>query len=272
MAAKKKETSIAVWEKQMAEQAIVAAKMVEGSGGGTFFKLAGGVLTFDGAPLLDNRMAVVILDSVLENVHYEGDYDPDNVTSPNCYAFGREDGTLVPHEKVENPVNATCDGCPNNEWGSADRGKGKACRNTVRLALIPAGKLDKDGEFTPYADKAEFEGTSIAYMKLPVTSVAGFAVMVKQIAGVFKRPPHCIFTKIEVVPSEKNQFAVTFEALDPIPNNLLGVVMERNKEAQDSIIFPYPSMGEEQESKPAAKKRGSRKSSVKKVGGSKKKY
>lgn len=254
-----KSTAVTTWDEELAKQAAIAAGMEESTASGQFFGLKAGVLTWADAPIPNNEMAVVILDSVLENVYYEGEYDPDVPQSPMCFAFGRDDKTMAPHKNVVEAGNqqcgasGLCNGCEMNEFGSAEKGRGKACRNTRRLAMIPAGNFNKGGEFVMIKEAEHFESTPIGFMKLPVTSVKGYAAFVKQVAGALRRPPHGIVTRIKVIPDAKSQFKVLFEPLDNIPNNLMGAVMERNKEAQAVIEFPYTPNDEES---PAPAKRG----------------
>ena len=131
-------------------------------------------------------------------------------------------------------------------------GKGKACRNTRRLAMIAAGTLEK-GRFTMFDDLEHFEKSALAYMKLPVTSVKGYATFVKQIAGSLKRPPFAVFTKVKVVDDDKTQFKVTFEPLASAPNELIPVLKARHEEAKEAIEFPYIATEEEEVVKPKAK-------------------
>ena len=138
-------TALVKWEEELAKQAEVAAGMEANVGGGQFFSMQGGQLKFNDNPVPGNQMAVIILDHILENVFYDGDFDPNNPQPPTCFAFGRSDDDMAPHETVVaegQAQNETCNGCPFNQWGSADKGRGKACRNTRRLAMIPAGTLD----------------------------------------------------------------------------------------------------------------------------------
>lgn len=256
-------TAIANWDEEMAKQAQAAAAMEASTATGNFFGLKGGILTWEGAALPGNQMGVIILDSILENVFYEGAYDPDTPQSPVCFAYGRDEKTMVPHADVVANGTAQCEGChacPKNEFGSADVGKGKACRNTRRLAMISAGTYEQEVKngplvFHAFEDPEQLESSPIGFMKLPVMSVKGYAGFVKQVAGALSRPPHGIFTRVFVVPDPKSQFRVMFEAIGQVPNELLGVVMQRNKEAQASIEFPY-MLGEEfeQQAKPAAKR------------------
>lgn len=234
-------TAVAKWDEELARQAKLAAAVEESTATGNFFSLKGGILAFNDAPVPNNEMAVVILDGVLENVYYEGKYDPDTPSSPLCFAFGRDEKAMTPHElvfKAGNNQSDKCQGCKHNEWGSADTGRGKACRNTRRLALIPAGTMEA-GRFKAWDDPEHLEKAAIAYMKLPVTSVKGYAAFVKQVANALSRPPHAVYTKVKVLPDAQTQFKVVFEPLSTIPNELLGIVMARNDEASKAIEFPY---------------------------------
>lgn len=244
MAARKKTgTAVANWDEQLAQQAAIAAGMEENTASGQFFSLKSGILSFNDSPLPNNEVAVIIVDHVLENVFYEGAYDPEDPVGPTCFAFGRSETNIAPHHNVVEAGQfqcETCADCENNEWGSADKGRGKACRNTRRLALIPAGTInDKTGVFEHFEDVDHYESAAIAFMKLPVTSVKGFSAFVKQVTSALKRPPHGIFTRIKVVPDASTQFKVIFEALGQVPNDLLGAVMKRHEEAEGVIEFPY---------------------------------
>jgi hypothetical protein len=260
-------TAVANWDEELAAAAAAAAAQEASTSSGQFFGLRAGVLTFNDAPLPNNEMAVIILDAVLENVFYGGAYDPDTPQSPVCFAFGRDEKTMEPHANVDSEEgfdrqHQSCHGCPNNEFGSADVGKGKACRNTRRLAMISAGTLERIGRsdsttFTAFEDVEHFETSPIGFMKLPVMSVKGYAAFVKQVAGALQRPPHAIFTKVRVVPDAKSQFRVLFEPIGQVPNELLGAVMARHREATESIEFPYtPRSDDFEQAKPAPKRGG----------------
>lgn len=251
---------VATWDEELAKLAQESATMEESTSTGSFFSLKSGVLSLNDNAFPNNEMAVIILDTVLENVFYKDGYDPEAVTAPSCFAFGRSEDEMEPHLIVKsaelNPAE-TCAQCPNNEWGSADVGRGKACSNRRRLAMIPAGTFDKQGNFVAFEDPEDFEASLVAFMKLPVTSVKGYASYVKQIASALRMPPLGVFTKVSVRPDTGSVFKVHFEALGQVPSELLSVIMERRQFAVDTIEAPY-SAYEEPEEKPA-KGRGSNK-------------
>ena len=248
-------TAVANWEQELEQQAQVAAGMAASTGDAQFFSVRAGQLSFGGMPLPGNQMGVVILDAILENVYYEGEFNPDEPAPPTCFAFARDAALLTPHEVVVEAgqaQHAQCKGCPHNEWGSADRGRGKACRNVRRLALIPAGTIDvASGRFEPYTDPSQFERGAVGYLKVPVTSCKGFDTFVKQVAGALRRPPHGIFTRVVVRPDPKTQVAVTFEPLAPLPNNVISIAMRRHAELAEEIAQPYPLTYDRDEVPPA---------------------
>lgn len=254
----KKSTAVVRWDEELAKQAEIAASMEADVGGGQFFSMKSGILSWQGAPLPGNQMAVIILDSILENVYYTGKYDPEMPQSPTCFAFGREEKAMRPHQIVVESGNnqaATCADCKMNEWGSAETGRGKACRNTRRLAMIPAGTFNQAGKLELIEDEGHYASSSVGYMKLPVTSVKGYANFVKQVAGALRRPPFGIVTKVKVVPDPKTQFKVVFEPIMNVPDRLMGAVMKRHEEIKAVIDFPYLPNDEEVTPPPPPKRR-----------------
>jgi hypothetical protein len=242
--------AVANWDEELAKQAEAAAKVEASTSTGNFFSTKGGILTWNDSPIKGNEMVAIVLDSILENVYYGSDYDPDEPKGPKCFAFGRDESEMVPHENtIETGTNQSdaCKGCDMNEFGTADKGKGKACRNIRRLGLISAGNINKAGDFEPEEDEDAYRASEIGFMKLPVTSVKAYAAYVKTLATTLKRPPLGVFTKISLVPDAKSQFRVTFEALGNVPSELMAVIMERKTEATATIESPYKISDEEEE-------------------------
>jgi hypothetical protein len=250
----KKTTALVRWDEELAKQAEASAKMEESAGGGAFFSLKSGVLSWQDAPLPNNQMAVIILDHVFETTYYAGDYNPENPVGPVAFAFGRDEKTLTWHENsLPEFAGKLCKDSEVCQWGTAEKGRGKAAKETRRLAMIPAGTIDNNGKFKMFDDEDHYESTTIGYMKLPVTSVAGFAGFVKSVAGTLRRPPHGIVAKVKVIPDAKSQFRVLFEPLMNVPNELMGLVMKRRDEAVAAIEFPYQVSEEAEKPAPRGK-------------------
>jgi hypothetical protein len=246
------------WDEELAKQAQVAAEMEKNAGGGQFYSIRAGQLSFNDVQFENSEIAVVILDSILENVFFEEAFDADNPAPPTCFAFGRDEAEMAPHEvvvEVGQAQNETCHGCPMNQWATANTGRGKACRNGRRMALLQAGTFNKQGVFSAFDDVSHFESGTIGFLKIPPTSVKGYAAFVKNLFAVLKRPPHGVFARIKVSPDAKTQLKVSFEVLEKVPNNLLTAIMARHHEARATIEQPYVM---ERDDTPAPPKRGAR--------------
>lgn len=281
-------TDIVDYEAEMLAQAQQATEAEKLGGGGKFFSTKSGVLAFDETPMPGNQMAVYILDGIHENLFYGTAYDPDNRAPPKCFAFSREeDGTLIkeedmePHEIVDKETDTferqheNCAECPNNQWGSAEVGRGKACGNRRRLAVIPAGSYVKQGkggsyELELFDDPDLLAKADIAFLKLPVMSAKAYSKFVHATAEEYKRPPHGVIARIWLEPSQRSNFSIEFEVIELTPKEMLPVIMRRHEEAKKSIAFPYTPFTEEEEEKPAQTRRSSGSAKLSKGRGSKK--
>lgn len=240
-------TAVANYEDRLAAMAAESAQAEANVGGGNFISVKGGHLTYQGNTIKGNELDVVVLASIHENCYYGERYDPDNPQPPLCYAFGSDDDNMAPHPEAAEPQNGQCKGCPQNEFGTADNGKGKACKNIRRLSLIPGDPLDEETA----------QSADVAYFKVPVTSVKGWASFVKTVATLDKLPPLGVVARIGVIPDPKTQFKVTFQKVDSVPRNLLGTILDRAETEKTAITFPYAKPSEEEKpvrgKKPAGK-------------------
>lgn len=250
-ASKKTGTEMMKWDEELAKYADQSAAAEANAGTGLqSFSLKAGVLSIDDNQMPNNEMAVVVLDHIFENTFYQEEYDPDNPTPPSAYALGRDEAELRWHEDsipemetpdgIEKIAGELCNDTWINSWGSADKGRGKACRNLRRLLMIPAGTLNKKtGEFEMIEDEEHYATVKPAFMKLPPTSTTNWSNYVKSLAGSLRKPPFVIATRVKVVPDQKSQFKVTFEALEEMPQELFEVLLRRHKEAEQLIMQPY---------------------------------
>ena len=246
--AAKKTTAVANYMDRMAAMATHAVEQEKSVSSGSFISFKGGRLSYQGNVIKGDELDVIVLDSILENCYYEGKYDSDNPAPPVCYAFGRDDKDMKPHADSSEPQCATCAECAQNVFGSATEGKGKACKNVRRMAVIPA-----DATTSEAVGAAE-----IAFVKLPVTSVKGWATYVRGLSTLEKKAPIGVITTIGVVPDDKNQFKVTFNKSADVDSDLFPALFDRFDAVQAEIAFPYPA-ATEAPAKPAAKKAPARK-------------
>lgn len=198
------------------------------------FSLRAGVLSFDGNPIPGNTMDVIVLASAFERAFYDRDFDPDNPRSPVCFAINEDGDDMKPHENSLTKKNATCDGCPLDEWGTDPKGgRGKACKEVRRLCLLPSNQLDNP------------EKATLANLRVPVTSVKNWGNYVHLLAATVKRPPWSVITTITVKPNVKTQFQVEFEPANSINSvELLARLKPLRDKAFKLVTLPY-SMAED---------------------------
>ena len=229
VAVKKPGTGLVSWQSRMAELAKKSVEQEASVSSGQFINTRAGQLTWNGSPVVGNKLKVIIADAIMENAYYEGEFDPDNPQPPVCFAFGRSEKEMKPHADSAEPQNDTCSGCPMNEFGTAERGKGKACKNIRRIGLIAAEPLTEEA-----IQKGE-----VAYLKTPVTSVKGWAAYVRTLEALEHLPPQAVITEISSMPDANTQFKLTFNKFGNIPDKFMGLVMDRHDEVANAIEFPY---------------------------------
>lgn len=228
------------FDEQMRAKAALYKGTVAAVSQGQFISFRGGILQVDQSPIQGNKLNVHVLDFILCNTFYPGKFDPNNASAPACYAFAREADGMRPHDQVKDKEHETCEGCPQNEWGTADGGdrRGKACKNGMRVAYVSADDLKAE-----QVAKAE-----VRFAQLPVTSIQGFAGFVRQCGEVLKTAPFGVVCELSVVPDARTQFKVTHSVVDQVKDRkLLEALYQRSEEVSRKIDFPFP----EQQDRPA---------------------
>lgn len=174
-----------------------------------YFKLPDG--TKHGGP-----MDVVIVDFVAGNYFYEGAYDPNNITPPACFAIGTNPTQLSPSDNSPVRQSDNCATCPMNQFGSD--GKGKACKNSRLLALLP---VDADAD------------TPIMVLKVSPTGLKAYDSYVASVARSFQVPPLGVVTEVCFDDS------VTYASLrfkNPRPNENIELAFSRRDEARARLM------------------------------------
>ena len=219
-------TEIVDYDKLMADmaKAAAAAEKPQASNIG----LRAGQLTYNGNVVPGNKLECIVIASTHANLYYTGKYDPDNLASPVCYAYGDDEGSMVPHPASSQPQHTDCKTCPHNQFGSAENGKGKRCKNQRVLGLLPA---DTKPEDVPTAE--------MAVLKLPVTSQKNWAQYVQKIATLYARPPLGVITTITTQPDAKSQFKVVFQQGELVGTALLGGLIAKMESATQALHKEY---------------------------------
>jgi len=245
-------TAVVTWRDKMA--AVTASYAQAEAPKGGFLSFKGGNMSYDDNPIPHNKLEVVVVDYLLENGMFREKYNA-NKPAALCYAFGREEAELKPHADCEEPQHTHCgisgeEGCcPNNEWGSdPDGGRGKACKNSRRIAIVTTDCLS--GDDVP----AKIKKANVVMCKIPVTSIKNFSQYVNQCTKVLGEPPFTVLTELSVKPHPTSLFQVHWKVLDQIKGeDALQAMYEKHMATGKLLNQPYPKPEEEAPAAPRGK-------------------
>lgn len=100
--------------------------------------LKGKVFTLPDGKSSPGPMDCIILDYRAYNSYYKGAYNAQKPEAPICFALGTNLKQMTPSENVKEQQHTDCESCAFNQYNSATNGgKGKACKNQRRIAVVP---------------------------------------------------------------------------------------------------------------------------------------
>lgn len=165
-------------------------------------------------------LQLVVVDFISKNLYYPEGFDAKNIVPPTCFAIGTDIKSMVPSKN--SPINqnagSDCASCAMNAWESDPKGgRGKACKNSRVLAVLPP---DADAD------------TPMWTLSVSPTATKGFDSFVSGVARVFEMPPVSVVATVGFNPNE------TYPSLafsDPQPNESLAVHFTRQAEAAELL-------------------------------------
>lgn len=185
--------------------------------GGKMFKLPSG----ESHP---GPINVVILDYTNMYEYYDKPYDQNNISPPACFAINKIIDNLQPMESAPNPQANSCAECPKSKWKSGPNGKGKACRQTVRLAVIPAGAGPE---------------SEVMLITVSPSGLKAWTNYANRIVNEFNGPPICVNTEISF---NQNETYPTLLFDKPTPNTELETHISLRDSARN-LLMTEPDAG-----------------------------
>jgi hypothetical protein len=165
----------------------------------------------------DGPLDCIVLDHVSANLYYSGAYDAKALTSPDCFAIGRVIDDMAPSANAPTQQDESCGDCAFNQWGSATNGgKGKACKNTRKLLVVPAD--------------AEGDNVQQYVLNVSPSGIKHYDKYIDMLASSGKHP-------IQVVT------AISFDANEAYPS-LRFAVKEPNPEDRVALMWNLRESGE----------------------------
>lgn len=174
----------------------------------------------------------VVVDFIYRNEYYLGAYNRKVITPPACFSLSNSASDMSPSDNSPMKQSDFCATCQQNQFGSSPQGDGKACKNTVFMAILPTDATDD---------------TPLAVIKTSPTAVKHFNSYVTKVARTAKVPVHAVATRIFFDPN--STYATLRFEVDG-PNPIFGVVMGRREEARHRLMqepdvstFEMPTSG-----------------------------
>jgi hypothetical protein len=203
----------------------------EKSAGGNKLSIKGGKFTYQGATL-GKKIPVVVLAYTFENAYYDVAFDPDNPSTPACFALDKSEDDLAPH--ADAPVKqceTVCADCGYNAWGSSDTGsRGKKCTNRRRIICISA-------------DEKDYATAELATLGVGPSSLKNWKGYVKGLNDKLALPPFAVITSVsfdEDADYEVLQFNCDSKITD---KRKVQTLMSRLDEANKLALQPYDASG-----------------------------
>lgn len=241
----KKELAVIAAEEHSAEPVVL----------GNFLSVKGKRFSFQDM-VLGEQLNVVILDHCFENQFYASAYDPENPALPICYAIGKSEKDMGPNPEIPGiqVQHETCHGCPQNEFGTAETGRGKACKNGRKLALISVPEEGLTAERVTNA--------TVAFLRLSPTALRGFSGYLKRITATLQAPLFAVITTLSF--DESMDYASVVATYNsPIEDrDILSAIIARRDEIQAELragpsdLTPRETVTQPRSRKPLAKQKG----------------
>lgn len=174
-----------------------------------------------------------IVQFVYRNEYYLSNFNRNKITPPACFAIAESASGLSPSDNSPVKQNQSdCGTCQQNQFGSSPTGDGKACKNTVLIALLPVD------------DAATHD---IWVLKTSPTAIRPFNSYVAKIAQM-NIPVSVVKTRVFLDP-DSTYASVRFEAKGVEGDNLNALTarkveaMSRLKQEPDVSSFEMPKAG-----------------------------
>jgi hypothetical protein len=220
-----KTTNLPVNPTELLKKQLAEAEKRVGQGEGRRIKIT--IAGFqDPNGVVGPQLEVVVIDYTLVHSYFDKPYDSDNIVPPVCYANDRIFQALAPVKDSPSPQAENCAICEMNRYKSAPNGKGKACRNSRLLAVVPANDIDSAPLWT---------------FSVAPTSISRWDAFVTELMGMNLTP---MFAKTKVTFEVAGTYAKpVFEVLEPLSKSETASAIARLEEARD-ILDLYPDWSE----------------------------
>lgn len=177
-----------------------------------------------------DELEAIVVHFVYRNKYYLSAYNAKKPESPACFSISESASAMIPSDNSPLKQSEACAVCQQNQFGSAQSGQGKACKNTVLLAVLPTDATDD---------------TPIWLLEASPTAIKHFNSYVTKVARTAKVPVHAVVTKISF-DDDSTYASLRFDAagVNPVFNltrSRREEAIDRLKEEPDVSAFEMPA-------------------------------
>jgi hypothetical protein len=166
-------------------------------------------------------LEMVIVDFVYRNEYYTEAFNRKDIKAPACFAVNPEQKLLIPtpnSPKMQVPAGESCNKCQWDKFGSSATGDGKACKNTIYMAVLPTDAT---------------EDSPLYVIKTSPTAINPFNNHVAKVGRTVSLPLWAVTSKVFFDPG------VTYASLRfdiAGPNPIAEMTMRRKDEARHRLL------------------------------------
>lgn len=161
---------------------------------------------------------LIIVDFVYRNEYYPGAFNRKELVAPTCFAVSPEQASLVPTDHSPKKQAEKCNECQWDRWGSSPQGDGKACKNTIYMAVLqPDATSD----------------TPMFVIKTSPTAIRPFNVHVANVGRKARLPLWAVLTRLSFDPNVSYP-SLRFELLGA--NRVLDETKARREDARYRLL------------------------------------
>jgi hypothetical protein len=205
----------------------------------------GSIIKIDDKPVKGNTLRHVIVDFIFSKAYYTKEYDPNGPPqTPVCYAYGREEAGMVPHAESSKKQHDQCGGCPHNKFNTAEKGRGKRCKDERKVAAIV--------ELTKPTDIAKAE---VRQYSVPPGSLRNWGNYLSSLNEVTPTGDvRSVLTELGAQPMDTGAYSLNFTAIEKLTKEFHKAVLARKAGLEAQMFAPWPQITEEEAPKGKAKK------------------
>lgn len=168
----------------------------------------------------------IVIDFIPSQAWWEKRFDPKNPAPPDCAAISRDVSAFVPFNNAPMRQCETCNDCEQFKWASDPvGGKGKACKSSRVLAVLPVDDADADFHL----------------ITVSATGIGPWDGYISKLADDYNLPPYAVITTLKVAEAGAS-YRVDVNVKDATMNELAEAFQSRRKDAA-KILERAPDFG-----------------------------